>query len=185
MNYLLQNKVNYLPNPQPVVIWSLYGGILTQEYCENILFYEKDDIFYAYEVIEKYVFDGTHDSDEVKSDSSSYTYIDNTNTYPIRPSLIINIILSFKCKDITKIKDGDTIGCTCSLERYGLTQTYRFHVRPSYINTFNIVDSIPLVIDDIDMINGIKITPLYDNSIFEVINNTTINGVSAPLVQYF
>lgn len=174
-----------MPNPQPVIIWSLYGGILTQEQCENILFYEKDNIFYAYEVIEKYVFDGTHDSDEVKSDSSSYTYIDNTYTYPIRPSLIINIILSFKCKDITKIKDSDTVGCTCSLEGYGWTQTYRFPVRPSYINTFNIFDCIPLKTNDIVMIRGIKIKPLYDNSIFEVINNTTINGVSAPLVQYF
>ena len=180
MNYLLQNKVNYLPNPQPVVIWTPSDGIRADNKCENIIveFYY-DNIVDVGSIDLKYVYDRTH-QDDIVIQSQDYTYRSGMRMY--RQSMIMNIILSFKCKDITKIKDGDTIDVICTNIFNNWTHTYQFPVQYSYINTFNIVDCIPNNMGPV----YIKIEPVYDKDIFEIIYNDLWDNIpKAPLFQCF
>lgn len=183
MNYLLQNKVNYLPDPKPVVIWTLSGGIESYSTCENIAVYSSNNILHADPVKIKYVFDGSKDGDYINIHSPYFEYY--FDKYIRRQYLIINIILSFKCKDITKIKDGDTIYCTCSMssgDRELWHNTYTLPVEPSYINTFNIVDCIPKEIDQKRHAINIDIYYVNDEDNYEIIYNNLKNP-TAPLFQ--
>lgn len=184
MNYLLQNKVNYLPDPEPVVvIWTLSNGIRSYHSgYENIIvevYYGNDDsIWDASTYYFKYVYDRTHLDEIVDIQSQDYIYRSGQIIY--RQSMIINIILSFKCKDITKIKDGDTIDVICTNKNNNWTHTYQFPVQQSYINTFNIVDCIPNNMTHI----YISIKPVYDKDIFEIIYNDLGGDIpKAPLFQ--
>ena len=120
MNYLQDNKVNYLQDSQPVLVYD--NTITSYNSCSYIIY--KDDRI-----------------------QSNVTYIDlnpllkdNTlvnNTYNSYVGILIyNIIPAFTNSDVTSINSSDSITFSVTINDKVYKHTYS--VLPLYINTFTL-----------------------------------------------
>lgn len=125
MNYLQYNKVNYLQDNQPVLIYNDSSNSLTSYNSCSYIIYSDNNV------------------------NSNITYIDlnpllrDDNTLVNKTfnsyvgTLMYAIIPSFTNSDITSITSNDSITFTVTINDNVTTMcTYVFPVQPLYVNTF-------------------------------------------------
>ena len=123
MNYLQHNKVNYLQDSQPVLV---YDNIVTSYNSCSYIIYKDDRIQSNVTYI---------DLNPLLKDN---TLVNNTyNTYNSYVGILIyNIIPAFTNSDVTSINSSDTITFTVTINDKVYKHTYS--VLPLYINTFTL-----------------------------------------------